>query len=175
MNALVRKLEDEAWVIARAAELLAPGGESDGDAGLVRQALFAIACRLGDSALLAEYGRRAEPAVHNLAMTLGDDEMLALSAAGLAPRPLPAAWLYLKGLQLWTAVANRDEEVARLKAAGLALMLLGRRAAPPGAEGHPLEALAREALLSDIALRECLPRLEDAFARALADAAPPDA
>lgn len=170
MNALAQRIQDDAWTIARAAELLAPEGDADGGTELVRQALIAIACRLGDSGLLAQYSRQATSEFHGLAMTLADDEMLALCAPGVAPRPTPAAWLYLKGLQLWNAVANREEEIARLKHTGLALMLLGRRAAPPGTQAHPVEALAREALTSDMALRECLPRLEEAFARALADA-----
>lgn len=171
MNALVQRIVDDAWLLASAAELLEPAGNADGGAELVRQALTAIACRLGDAALLKQYSRAATTEFHTLATTLGDDEMLALCAPRVAPRPLPATWLYLKGLQLWNAVASREDEVARLKHAGLALMLLGRRAAPPGDDPHPLEALAREALMSDMALRECLPPLEDAFARALVDAA----
>lgn len=175
MNAAVSQLHDEAWKIVKAAERLEQRDAPNVDVAPVRQALIAIACRLGDTGLLGEYNRRAETRFHNLMIELTDDAELVLAVAGAVPRPLSPALLYLKGLQLWNAVGRNETEVSTRKDTGLALMLLGRRLAPPASAAHSLEALAREALMNDIALREYLPRLEEAFARALADAHDDDA
>jgi hypothetical protein len=162
MNAIITRLEEEAWGIARAALGMKPGQLTD-PLEPVPQALIAIACRLGDTTLLKDYGRRADNSYHKLAMTLTEDATLVQAIANLLQHPMSATYLYLKGQQLWNAVGQNEAEIELFQTSSLALILLGLRAAGRHPETHPLEALAYEALLDDPGLREHLPPLEEAF------------
>lgn len=124
-------------------------------------ALVALACRFGGARLLADHTQRVEPAWHNRAMHIFEhDDDTAFYIAGILPRPLLSTYLLLRGYELWITPCLGEEEVARVKAFGLAFITLGLRAQIESGATTKLEQLAREAATNDMELREYLPEIE---------------
>lgn len=124
-------------------------------------ALVAVACRFGGAKLLSDHTQRVEPAWHNRAMhVFEEDDDTTFYVAGILPRPLLSTYLLLRGYKLWITPCLGEQEVARVKAFGLAFITLGLRAQIEAGATTKLEQLAREAVTHDMELREYLPEIE---------------
>jgi hypothetical protein len=136
----------------------------------VAAALVAVACRFGGAQLLADYVQRVEPAWHNGAgVIFEEDEDTTFYVAGILPRPLRSTYLLLRGYELWITPCLSEGQVARVKAFGLAFITLGLRALTEAGATTKLEQLAREAVTHDMELRDYLPEIERLLREVLTD------
>ena len=155
------RLHREADRIIELADAVARADFARTPAPPLAAALVAVACRFGGAKLLADHTQRVEPAWHNRAMHIfGEDEDTAFYVAGILPRPFLSTYLLLRGYKLWITPCIGEEEVARVKAFGLAFITLGLRAQIEAGAAAALEQLARETVTHDMELREYLPEIE---------------
>lgn len=155
------RLHREADKIIGLADTLARADFAHTPAPPVAAALVALACRFGGARLLADHTQRVEPAWHNRAMHIFEqDDDTAFYVAGILPRPLRSTYLLIRGYELWIKSCRGEEEVTQAKAFGLAFITLGLRAQAEAGAATKLERLAREVVTHDTELREYLPEIE---------------
>lgn len=160
MGSAESRLHREADAIAELSDDLRQGDFERTPVTMLCDALVAIACRLGSGKLVSERGQQIATPLHNHAIGLFNEGDAPFYVANVMPQPLPASYLLLRGLKLWTAPCHGEEQIAITKAFGLAYITLGLRIQSEPGGVTLIDSLARDVLPNDMELREYVPEIE---------------
>lgn len=134
-------------------------------------ALAALEVHLTPAATLTARGVKVREPYAVQASTLLQDRELVYALVQASPRATSLAYIYLKAFHQWNATATSEEQEARHRHFGMALIVAGLFITSRYVEGRDhvrtaMEEAAYKVLSYDPGLRDILPALRDGYERA---------